>query len=319
METIDKSKFGTVSVRFWNPYQGCFTGKTYDYAIENELLAILDEGDQLELSDLGKKVNVSSKYWGISQNVSKKFVGNMLSQFDKKRVEQFNTLSKKLNSKKEGNSMEKSMKSMVDKMMDKFVTKVTNMKLSLQDNKMGIVKDGSIFTFDKTTGQIQENMFDLISFEVPSMAFQATLDNVNIGDVIVENGKAIGWVTKVNKTGVTVTRITGTSHTINPPVNSMTGLATVMVVKDIFNMQNAQGMNPMMMMALMSDSESSLGSGDMSSMMQMMMMSSMFGGVNPMGNMMGILGTPGQVDGQVNPMGNMGNMMQTMMMMKMLK
>lgn len=170
---------------------------------------------------------------------------------------------------------------MKDKLMNKMFQEVSNVKISMDNMTMGISNDGSIYSFNATTQEVDENIFDIMSFDVPAFAMPTPLASVSIGDIIVENSKATGWVSKIDaeKSKVYVKRYNGHNYSINPPKNTMMGgTQNIMVVKNFFSGMgdNSGGMNPMMLMAM--------SGKDIDPMMMMLMMQGNNGQANNMMN-----------------------------------
>src|SRR5690606_26287413 len=122
-------------------------------------------------------------------------------------------------------------------------------------------------SFDNKTGELQNNPMETLGFELPAFAMLTPLAQVAAGDLIVVDGKAVGFVSIAIDKQLEVVRIDGFSGPYTPTAIKMFGQAAgIQVVKSLFNMEgttdgNMMG-NPLMLMALMGD-----GKKDMSSML----------------------------------------------------
>lgn len=277
------TKYGTLRVVFYNKFKNVYDErKQYDYACNPDALQYVNEGDFIAINTPSgiSKVKVVDIYWSLTYNVSKEIDYNMTSGNFKEKFNQFNPKTK--------NKRESKMKTGMKDMMKRFMCEVENVGLNMTDGKTGIKKDGSVFTYSGDTKSVQENMFDFMSFDIPAMGISTPIANVKSGDIIVENGKAIGWVTQEPSEGkIKILRVTGTAYTMTPPENVTMGTKNVMVVKNMFEGVTGSGngnmMQNMMMMQMMSGEEM-----DEKKMMMLMMMQNQ-GGDNSMANMLPML------------------------------
>jgi hypothetical protein len=292
----EKPGYYTVSVVFWNTIHNNYGRKSYSYAVKKEAYDFININDELSmLTQFGEgKILVVGKTQFLSSDATREIEYRMIKG---KHKDKFNAFK----NKKEGNMMKSTMKDM----MKRFMCEVENTGISIADGKIGIKKEGSVFTLS-TENTVQENIFDFMSFDMPAIGISTPVANVKVGDIVVENGRAIGWVTKEpSENKVEITRITGTKYSMTPPENLTFGTKNIMIVKSMFEGLVADGANPMiqnmLMMQMMSSDNSDSGTGfGMKEMMLMQMMQGMQGAN-------GTNGTSG-----VNPM------MQNMLMMQMM-
>lgn len=194
--------------------------------------------------------------------------------------------------------------------IDRFFRPVDNVVWDLMTGKVGFQNGSSIITIDlgdlnddKTeapNAQPVENPFNDFGMAIPAFAQSIPLDNVNIGDMIYQNKKVMGWIVKKRDKSFKVMKVDGTRSDWTPPKVQMLGFDSgVMVLRSLINMLpdgqaglgNMQGMlMPMMAMGM-------AGGDDMKSMLPLMLMSQTGAG-----------GTAA----------NMGNMLPMLMMMKMM-
>lgn len=186
--------------------------------------------------------------------------------------------------------------------------------------------------------EIEENLFSDFGTPIPAFATNQPVDTVKLGDLLITNSGTMGWVTKISKTGKTISLVKPDGHntTFNPPKTNTIGINSsgVMIVRSLFDtvgQDNADSFkNSLLPLIAMSDSEDDISgimpillmqqtgamSGD-NNLVQTMMMMKMMSGDGDSGFNMDMKGMMTlMLMGGGNAGGN--NMLQTMMMMKMM-
>lgn len=170
------------------------------------------------------------------------------------------------------------------KLTNLMFRQVDNVVYDLMSGATAIKTSSGLISFDNKTGELQNNPMETLGFELPAFAMLTPLAQVTTGDLIVVDGKAVGFVSIAVDKQLEVVRIDGFSGEYKPTAIKMFGQAAgIQVVKSLFNMEgttdgNMMG-NPLMLMALMGD-----GKKDMSSMLPFLLMGSGSGGsaMNPL-------------------------------------
>jgi hypothetical protein len=200
-----------------------------------------------------------------------------------------------------------------NKLMDRFFRRADNVVWDLMSGRLGFKTHEGIVTIDGEGDDAVPsiNPFDDFSMEVPAFGQQTPIDQIKLGDMILQSDK-VGWVVELKGKSIRLLRPNGDRTTFTPPKTQILDFGSgVMVVRSLISMLpggtsglgNLQSMMiPMMMM----------GDGDMD-MEKMLPMMLMMNGANATA-----------ADGTANPLAGLaggmgGNMMQTMMMMQMFK
>lgn len=205
------------------------------------------------------------------------------------------------------------------KIMDRMFKKVDNVVWDMMTGNVGFAgKDGIVtLEIDKTdpanlTFQPVINPIDGMGMQLPAFAQQTALDNINIGDMIVQD-RTHGWVTEKHAKSLKIIRPDGSHSTFTPPKTQILDLGSgVMVVRNMMNMlPNGQAgatsiMQSMMQMQMMSQFMGADSDFDMSEMLPMMLM------------MQGAGQTSGVADQANNPMAAFGANMQQMLPMMLM-
>lgn len=199
-------------------------------------------------------------------------------------------------------------------MMDQLFCRIENVVWDLTTGDVGILtKDDMIATFTvpalqeatensegesgvEEYGQVTHNPFSAMSMALPAYGQKISASEVKVGDIIVTNKQATGWVTEILPNGkFNIQKVDGNTTKFNPPNVQIMGSGTqngVMVVRTLMNTTggNLSGFKdslmPLMMMSGGNLGESQFdqiipmmlmsGNSGNNNMMQMMMMSMMF-------------------------------------------
>lgn len=160
------------------------------------------------------------------------------------------------------------------KLTDLMFRQVDNVVYDLMSGATAIKTSSGLISFDNKTGELQNNPVETLGFELPAFAMLTPLEQVTTGDLIVVDGKAVGFVSLSVDKSLEVVRIDGFTGEYKPTSIKLFGQAAgIQVVKSLFNFDNASGGNlmgnPLMLMALMGDKKK-----DMSSMLPFLLMGS---------------------------------------------
>lgn len=159
-------------------------------------------------------------------------------------------------------------------------TKLTNLMFRQVHNVVYDIMSGAtaiktadgLVSFDQKTGDLVTNPMDSLGFELPAFAILTPIEQINIGDLIVKDGKAVGFVSIASDGEFEVVRIDGFAGEYKPTSIKLFGQAAgIQVVKSLFNFgDNKSGdmfSNPLMLMMLMGE-----GKKDMSAMLPFMLL-----------------------------------------------
>lgn len=170
------------------------------------------------------------------------------------------------------------------KLTNLMFRQVDNVVYDLMSGATAIKTSSGLISFDNKTGELQNNPLETLGFELPAFAVLTPLEQVNTGDLIVLDGKAVGFVTLSVDKQLEVVRTDGFTGEYKPTTIKLFGQAAgIQVVKSLFNMGGDKGgdlmSNPLMLMMLMGD-----GKKDMSAMLPFMLMgnSGSTSGMNPL-------------------------------------
>lgn len=199
-------------------------------------------------------------------------------------------------------------------MMDQLFCRIENVVWDLTTGEVGILtKDEMIATFtppaleevnedsqpSDNCGVVTHNPFSAMSMALPAYGQKISASEVKIGDIIVTNKQASGWVTGIRPNGkFDIQKVDGNTTSFNPPNVQIMGSGTqngVMVVRTLVNLTGGNlggfkdSLMPLMMMSGGSLDETQFDklipmmlmggmNGGSNNMMQMFMMMSMMGG-----------------------------------------
>lgn len=169
------------------------------------------------------------------------------------------------------------------KLTNLMFRKVDNVVYDIISGNTAIKTSDGFVSFDTNTGELITNPLEALGFELPAFAILTPIADINIGDLIVKDGKAVGFVSIASEGDFEVVRIDGFTGEYKPTSIKMFGQAAgVQVVKSMFNFggDSKDGMsNPLMLMALMGDNNK-----DMKSMLPFLLLGSSGGttGMNPL-------------------------------------
>jgi hypothetical protein len=198
------------------------------------------------------------------------------------------------------------------KLLDRFFRRADNVVWDLMSGSIGFkTRDGIVTIEGEGEDAVPSiNPIDGFGMELPAFAQQTAIEQVKMGDMILQGDK-VGWVVELKGKSIRLLRPNGDRTLFTPPKTKILDFGSgVMVVRSLINtlpggagqLGGLQGMLlPMMMMG---------GDGmDMEKMLPLLLMSQ---------------GAGTAADGTPNPFGAMGaagggNMMQMMLMMQMMK
>lgn len=171
------------------------------------------------------------------------------------------------------------------KLTNLMFRQIDNVVYDLMSGATAIKTSSGLISFDTKSGELQNNPLETLGFELPAFAILTPLEQVTTGDLIVVDGKAVGFVTIAVDKQLEVVRIDGFTGEYKPTAIKMFGQpAGIQVVKSLFNTDstndgNLMG-NPLMLMALMGDNKR----GDMSSMLPFLLLGNgaNTSGINPL-------------------------------------
>lgn len=202
-----------------------------------------------------------------------------------------------------------------NKLLDRFFRKADNVVWDLMSGRLGFRTREGIVTLDGEGDDAVPsiNPFDDFSMELPAFGQQTPIDQIKLGDMILQSNN-VGWVVELKGKSIRLLRPNGDRVTFTPPKTQILDFGSgVMVVRSLVNMlpggasgglQNLQGM--MLPLMMMGDSDM-----DIEKMLPMMLL---MNGANATA-----------ADGSTNPLAGLAglgagnNMLQTMMLMQMFK
>ena len=170
------------------------------------------------------------------------------------------------------------------KLTNLMFRQVDNVVYDIMSGATAIKTNDGLVSFDQKTGELVTNPLETLGFELPAFALLTPIKDINIGDLIVKDGKAVGFVSIASEGDFEVVRIDGFTGEYKPTSIKLFGQAAgVQVVKSLFNFDGGtdQGLmgNPLMLMMLMGD-----GKKDMNKMLPFLLMgnSGANSGMNPL-------------------------------------
>lgn len=192
----------------------------------------------------------------------------------------------------------------MNKIMQHMFRPIDSVVWDLMNNATGIRANDGIYTLSED-GTVDLNPFDSFSVELPAFSQTIALGDVKKGDVIVNNGKATGWVIEglladdgAERRTIKAISMSGVESNYRPKNISALGIKNgITVVRSPFEFggEKSSGNAMSAMLPLLLMSKDGLGGGkggiDMKTMLMMQMMGGMggsggMGGMNPMMLMM---------------------------------
>ena len=181
------------------------------------------------------------------------------------------------------------------KLTNLMFRQVDNVVYDIMSGATAIKTNDGLVSFDHKTGELVTNPLETLGFELPAFALLTPLAQINLGDLIVKDGKAVGFVSIASEGDFEVVRIDGFTGEYKPTSIKLFGQAAgIQVVKSLFNFDGTgtdQGMNPLMLMALMGGGKNKdmssilpfllLGNGASTSGMNPLMLMAMMGDNSP--------------------------------------
>ncbi len=142
------------------------------------------------------------------------------------------------------------------KLTDLMFRQVNNVVYDIMSGATAIKTSDGLVSFDTKTGELVTNPLDSLGFELPAFALLIPIKDISIGDLIVKDGKAVGFVSIASDGDLEVVRIDGFTGEYKPTSIKLFGQAAgIQVVKSLFNMNgttdgNMMG-NPLMLIMMM--------------------------------------------------------------------
>ncbi len=158
------------------------------------------------------------------------------------------------------------------KLTNLIFREVNNVVYDLVSGATAIKTSEGLISFDQKTGELVTNPLETLGFELPAFAVLTPIAQINIGDLIVKDGKAVGFVSMAADGELEVVRIDGFTGEYKPTSIKLFGqTAGIQVVKSLFNVDNGNAdnmfSNPLMLMMLMGNKNK-----DMSSMLPFLLL-----------------------------------------------
>jgi hypothetical protein len=161
---------------------------------------------------------------------------------------------------------------------------ISNVSYDLATGATAIKTDSGLVSLSKDHNSLEQNPFDSFAMEIPAFAILTPLKDIAVGDLIVSNGKAVGFVVIAEGDDLEVLSVEGNLNSHRPRNIQFLGQAAgVQVVKSLLSFgNNTDGglfSNPLMLMMMMGD-----GKKDMNKMLPFLLMGNTSGssGMNPL-------------------------------------
>lgn len=161
-----------------------------------------------------------------------------------------------------------------NKFLNRMFRKVNGVVWDLASNSLGLQNTNGIYTLNKETTEgsgnapatvqysVSVNPFDSFGFAIPAFAQITKLSDVSIGDIVVGETSALGWVIKVNGRSLQLMDQSGMTKNYTPPKLAILNQDGALVVKSLtglFGQEGASGFsNALLPLLLAGDG---LGSG----------------------------------------------------------
>jgi hypothetical protein len=163
---------------------------------------------------------------------------------------------------------------------------INNVSYDLATGATAIKTDSGLISLSKDHNSLEQNPFDSFAMEIPAFAILTPIKDIAVGDLIVSNGKAVGFVVLAEGDDLEVLSVDGNLNSHRPRTIQFLGQAAgVQVVKSLLSFgNNSEGpnglfSNPLMLMMMMGD-----GKKDLSKMLPFLLMgnSGASSGMNPL-------------------------------------
>jgi len=163
---------------------------------------------------------------------------------------------------------------------------ISNVSYDLMSGATAIKTDSGLVSLSKDGNSLEQNPFDSFAMEIPAFAILTPLKDIQVGDLIVSNGKATGFVVLAEGDDLEVLSVDGNLNSHRPRNIQFLGQAAgIQVVKSLLSFgNNSEGTNglfgnPLMLMMLMGD-----GKKDVSKMLPFLLLGNSGGtsGMNPL-------------------------------------
>lgn len=150
------------------------------------------------------------------------------------------------------------------KFLNRMFRKIDGVVWDLSTNSIGLANKDGIYTLVTTppeapqesiggrarvrdeaaedaTYSISVNPFDTFGFPIPAFAQLTKLSDVSIGDIVVGEKTALGWVTKVNERSLQLMDQSGMTKNYTPPKIAVLNQDGALVVKPLTGLFGEQG------------------------------------------------------------------------------
>lgn len=187
------------------------------------------------------------------------------------------------------------MSKLTNKFLDRMFRRVDSLVWDLVSGTIGIRDSNGIYTFQVLPGesdkpgdpQVTVNPFDQFGVAIPAFAMATTMDNVSIGDIIVNDSGIAGWVVSKAANSVNLINKSGHRTQYSPPKVAVMGTdITLLVVKNLAGALGGDGglksfQGSLMPLLMLADDDIDLGS-----LLPVLMFSQQTGTQNTMSNML---------------------------------
>lgn len=156
-----------------------------------------------------------------------------------------------------------------NKILNRLFRKVEGVVWDLSSNSIGLQNNNGITTLVQTPVAATENAaasvdftisvnpFDSFGFAIPAFAQLTKLSDVSVGDIVIGDTKALGWVTAVREKSLRLLDQSGMGKDYTPPKTAVLNQDGALVVKPLtglFGEQGASGFgNALLPLMLMGD------------------------------------------------------------------
>lgn len=160
---------------------------------------------------------------------------------------------------------------------------ISNVSYDLVSGTTAIKTDSGLISLSKDGNSLEQNPFDSFAMEIPAFAILTPIKDITVGDLIVSNGKATGFVVLAEGDDLEVLSVEGNLNSHRPRAIQFLGqTAGVQVVKSLLSFTSNDGgggmlSNPLMLMMMMGD-----GKKDMNKMLPFLLMGNSGAGMNPL-------------------------------------
>lgn len=167
------------------------------------------------------------------------------------------------------------MVNLQSKILNRMFRKVDGVVWDLSTNAIGLQNSNGIYTLTQSneeTGDsvhtvfgVSVNPFDSFGFPIPAYAQITPLDHIEVGDLVVGEKQALGWVTKVNPRSLTLLDQSGMQKNYTPPKVAVLNQDGALVVKSLvslFGTRGAEGFSNALMPLLLAGGLGGFGGSD---------------------------------------------------------